>query len=69
MLRVITKVTENQSNLQDVAIYIVSGIIKSKDIAEKTGLEVSRVYNLKRKLKRRLEKQLSKNKTKTHQEA
>lgn len=67
--KILDKVTENDDDLQNVTICIVSGITKSRDIAVETGLEVSKVYNLKMKLKRRLEKQLTKNNMKAYQVA
>lgn len=47
---------ENNSEYEEIAVCIMSGISKAVDIAQTTGIEINRIYSLKRSWRKDFEK-------------
>lgn len=49
--RMVLDAVQGKPELEDIALCLMDGVHKARDIAENTGIEISRVYQLKRQLK------------------
>jgi DNA-directed RNA polymerase specialized sigma24 family protein len=49
--RMVLDAVQGKAELEDVALCLMDGVHKAEDIAENTGIEIKRVYQLKRQFK------------------
>ncbi len=54
IINLVFEAIEGYEDLQELVTCLMSGILKSGEIAEEMGREINDVYNLKRKLRRKL---------------